>query len=56
MPERDRRNQRGNLQQQVDLLEQLDKKLVTLFAEKKKELTEKMKQAQNQKRLLAYSR
>ena len=40
----------------VEHLEQLDKKNVTLFTEKKREFAEKLKQAQNQKRLLAYSR
>ncbi len=40
----------------ISNLEQLDKKIVTLFEKKKEELAEKLKQAQNQKRLRAYSR
>jgi hypothetical protein len=40
----------------TDLLKQLDRELTTLFAGKKDQVAEKMRQAQNQKRLLAYLR
>ena len=54
--EGDRQQQVSRLRPLVEILEQLDKRIVTLFEKKKEELAEKLKQAQNQKRLRAYSR
>lgn len=56
LPENERQHGILRLQPLVEDLKQLDKKIIMLLEQKKILFAEKMKQAQNEKRLLAYSR
>lgn len=51
-----RRHEASELKSDMNLLHELDKKIVTLFSMKKEEFGGKLRQAHNQKRLLVYSR